>query len=161
MNQSITEYLIPFSKGRYFIEDLDAPTSGPWGAGISVTLRDNIQDIEKQRELLSGGDKVALGLAMRVAIAFLASRIRPFKTGKLQQSNVRCLIMDEPLGSLDRERRPQVVRTLLNTPSFEQIFLITHADPGLEEEELVEINRIQVFQRDGESNVSLKLRGGL
>jgi DNA repair exonuclease SbcCD ATPase subunit len=69
--------------------------------------------------------------------------------------------MDEPLGSLDSERRPQVVRTLLNTPSFEQIFLITHTDPGLEDEELVEMNRIQVSQTDGESHVNLKLRGGL
>jgi len=161
LKETVADYLAPFSKGRYIVEDLDAPSSGPYGAGVAITLRDMIQNIEKPRELLSGGDKVSLGLALRIAIAFLASRIRPFKSDTIQQSKVRCLIMDEPLGSLDGERRPQVVRTLLSTESFDQIFLITHADPGLDEEELLESNRIQVYQRDGESGISIRLKGGL
>jgi len=108
LKTATTNYLICFSTGRYSLLDIDAPTRGPYGAGVIITLKDHVDQLEKTRELLSGGDKACLGLALRMAISNLMSRIRPFKSERLRRPKIRCLIMDEPLGGLDSKRRPEV-----------------------------------------------------
>lgn len=156
LKEATTSYLTRFSTGRYSLLDVDAPTKGPYGAGVIITLKDHIDQLEKSRELLSGGDRAALGLALRMAISRLISRIRPFKSAQLRRPKVRCLIMDEPLGSLDSERRPEVVRTLMDDKAFKQIFLITHTDVLLNEEELAGAHQISVYQEGGTSKVSFQ-----
>jgi ABC-type transport system involved in cytochrome bd biosynthesis fused ATPase/permease subunit len=37
-------------------------------------------------------------------------------------------MLDEPLAGLDKSRRSEVVKNLVNDLSFRQIFLITHTD---------------------------------
>ncbi|TFF83835.1 hypothetical protein EU524_01820 [Candidatus Thorarchaeota archaeon] len=56
------------------------------------------------------------------------SGIRPLKDSPMTAPRVRSVLLDEPLGGLDRTRRLSVVKTLVNDQSFEQIFLITHTD---------------------------------
>jgi ABC-type transport system involved in cytochrome bd biosynthesis fused ATPase/permease subunit len=56
------------------------------------------------------------------------SSIRPLKDSPVVTPRVRSVLLDEPLGGLDKSRREAVVRTLVNDQSFEQILLITHTD---------------------------------
>ena len=156
LKTATTNYLTYFSAGRYTLLDIDAPTRGPYGAGVTITLKDHVDELEKTRELLSGGDKACLGLALRMAISNLMSRIRPFKSERLKRPKVRCLIMDEPLGGLDSKRRPEVVRTLINDKTFTQIFLITHTNLLLSDEELSSAHRITVHQEAGTSRISFQ-----
>jgi ABC-type molybdenum transport system ATPase subunit/photorepair protein PhrA len=52
------------------------------------------------------------------------------------------VLLDEPLGGLDKGRRSSVVRNLVNDESFEQIFLITHTDvQGWEGVPVIEVNK--------------------
>jgi exonuclease SbcC len=156
LKTATTEYLTRFSTGRYSLLDIDAPTKGPYGAGVIITLKDHMDQLEKSRELLSGGDRASLGLALRMAISRLIARIRPFKSGQLKRTKVRCLIMDEPLGSLDSERRPEVVHTLMDDKAFTQIFLITHTDLLLTEEEAAAAHQIKVYQEGGVSKLTFQ-----
>lgn len=156
LKTATTEYLTRFSTGRYSLLDIDAPTKGPYGAGVIITLKDHIDQLEKSRELLSGGDRASLGLALRMAISRLISRIRPFRSEQLKRPKVKCLIMDEPLGSLDSERRPEVVHTLMDDRAFTQIFLITHTDLLLSEEELAATHQINVYQEGGVSKTAFQ-----
>ena len=156
LKTATTNYLTCFSTGRYSLQDIDAPTRGPYGAGVTITLKDHVDQLEKTRELLSGGDKACLGLALRMAISNLMSRIRPFKSERLKRPKVRCLIMDEPLGSLDSKRRPEVVRTLIGDTAFKQIFLITHTNVLLSEDELLAAHKIRVYQEAGISRITFQ-----
>ncbi len=156
LKEATTQYLTRFSTGRYSLLDIDAPTTGPYGAGVIITLRDHVDQLEKSRELLSGGDRASLGLALRMAISRLMSRIRPFKSTELKRPKVKCLIMDEPLGSLDSERRPEVVQTLMDDRAFTQIFLITHTNLVLDEEELANAHRIDVYQEARTSKITFQ-----
>ncbi len=55
---------------------------------------------------------------------------------------VRTVLLDEPLGGLDKHRREAVVRTLVNDQSFEQILLITHTDvQGWEGVPVIEVSK--------------------
>lgn len=55
---------------------------------------------------------------------------------------VRTVLLDEPLGGLDKLRREAVVRTLVNDQSFEQILLITHTDvQGWEGVPVIEVSK--------------------
>ncbi|NPA12586.1 MAG: hypothetical protein GXO45_01220, partial [Aquificae bacterium] len=66
---------------------------------------------------LSGGQKVALGLALRLAI------------GKLLSNKADFLILDEPTVHLDKQRREELVNNLIqmkNERIVKQLILITH-----------------------------------
>ncbi|MFW9975991.1 MAG: hypothetical protein ACFFDQ_12040, partial [Candidatus Thorarchaeota archaeon] len=63
---------------------------------------------------------------------------------------VRSVLLDEPLGGLDKLRREAVVRNLMNDQSFEQILLITHTDvQGWEELPVIDV------MKDGASSIAV------
>jgi DNA repair exonuclease SbcCD ATPase subunit len=52
------------------------------------------------------------------------------------------VLLDEPLGGLDKERRASVVENLTSDQSFKQIFLITHTDvPNLQGVSVIEVTK--------------------
>jgi ABC-type lipoprotein export system ATPase subunit len=70
------------------------------------------------------------------------SSIRPFKDSPAIAPRVRSVLLDEPLGGLDSERRTSVVKNLVGDESFEQIFLITHTDVrGWEGVPVIEVSK--------------------
>lgn len=73
---------------------------------------------------LSGGEKALVGLCLRIALAEQVQSIT--RTG-----NIRILILDEVLASLDEERRDAVQRIfddVLQRGVFEHIIMITHLE---------------------------------
>ncbi|MHA1234194.1 MAG: hypothetical protein ACTSQL_03800, partial [Promethearchaeota archaeon] len=75
---------------------------------------------------LSGGDKTALGIALRLAISELMSKIRPTKESPRKNPKIDILLLDEPLAALDETRRERILKHLIKSKTFSQIFLITH-----------------------------------
>jgi ABC-type transport system involved in cytochrome bd biosynthesis fused ATPase/permease subunit len=68
------------------------------------------------------------------------SRIRPLKNSPIITPRVKTVMLDEPLGGLDKARRESVVSNLMNDSNFEQILLITHTDvQGWEGVPIVEV----------------------
>ena len=75
----------------------------------------------KKTTQLSYGDRTAISLGLRLGISRTMSSIRPLKDSPILIPRVRTVLLDEPLGGLDKLRREAVVRTLVNDQSFEQI----------------------------------------
>jgi ABC-type transport system involved in cytochrome bd biosynthesis fused ATPase/permease subunit len=68
------------------------------------------------------------------------SSIRPLKDSPITTPRVKTVMLDEPLGGLDKPRREAVVSNLINDSNFEQILLITHTDvQGWEGVPIVEV----------------------
>lgn len=131
LKNATNEYLMPFSDGRYRIEDIHHTlrrTKGMESHGLEVTLFDEKDNLVKNKAQLSGGDETALGLALRIAISKLMGQIRPFKHSETKPPVVNAILLDEPMGSLDPPRRQELVNVLMQDTSFNQMFLITHTD---------------------------------
>ncbi|CAE6485876.1 AAA family ATPase [Candidatus Nitrosotenuis uzonensis] len=131
LKNATNEYLMPFSDGRYRIEDIRHTlrrTRGMESHGLEVTLFDEKDNLVKNKAQLSGGDETALGLALRIAISKLMGKIRPFKHSEIKPPLVNAILLDEPMGSLDPPRRQELVNVLMQDTSFNQMFLITHTD---------------------------------
>ena len=54
------------------------------------------------------------------------SSIRPTKDSPRRNPKVDFLLLDEPLAALDETRRERILKHLIKSKSFSQIFLITH-----------------------------------
>jgi len=121
----VSKYLQQFTYGQYKMNEILITKHGKTH-GVSITLTDLIDGLEKDKDMLSGGDKAALGLALRMGISELMGHIRPFRSSGLHPIYFKTIILDEPLGSLDTERREGVLNALMNNKAFDQIFLITH-----------------------------------
>jgi len=121
----VSKYLQQFTYGQYKMNEILITKHGKTH-GVSITLTDLIDGLEKDKDMLSGGDKAALGLALRMGISELMGHIRPFRSSGLHPIYFKTIILDEPLGSLDTERREGVLSALMNNKAFDQIFLITH-----------------------------------
>jgi exonuclease SbcC len=121
----VSKYLQQFTDGQYKMNEILITKHGKTH-GVTITLTDLIDGLEKDNAMLSGGDKAALGLALRMGISELMGRIRPFRSSGLHPIYFKTIILDEPLGSLDTERREGVMNALMNNKAFDQIFLITH-----------------------------------
>jgi DNA repair protein SbcC/Rad50 len=131
LKNATNEYLMPFSDGRYRIEDIrhtSRRTKGMESHGLEVTLFDEKDNLVKNKAQLSGGDETALGLALRIAISKLMGKIRPFKHSETKPPLVNAILLDEPMGSLDPPRRQELVNVLMQDTNFNQMFLITHTD---------------------------------
>ncbi|MGY5854732.1 MAG: AAA family ATPase [Candidatus Thorarchaeota archaeon] len=122
-------YVQAFTRDQYSSVDL-VPTlaKGRSGAGLVLKIRDERDNATKKTSQLSYGDRTAISLALRLGISRTMSAIRPTKDSPAISPRVRCVLLDEPLGGLDKNRRISVVRNLVNDASFKQIFLITHTD---------------------------------
>ncbi len=118
-------FLKYFSGGQYSNLNL---TSIDKGRGIKIDVFDEFSQTIKDIDFLSGGDKVALGFALRMGISELMTKIRPTKNSPKKNPKIDFMILDEPLAALDKDRRTQVLTTLESQKDFNQIFLITHTN---------------------------------
>ncbi|MFW9805158.1 MAG: hypothetical protein ACFFFK_00350 [Candidatus Thorarchaeota archaeon] len=122
-------YVRSFTNGQYTAIDLEpTPAMGRGGAGLLLKIWDERDQAWKKATQLSFGDRTAISLALRMGISRTMSSIRPLKDSPVVTPRVRSVLLDEPLGGLDKSRREAVVRNLVNDQSFEQILLITHTD---------------------------------
>jgi DNA repair exonuclease SbcCD ATPase subunit len=117
-------YIKDFTSGQY--NDLILDLTGTKKTGLSLKIKDNYNGQYEPIEVLSGGDKNALGMALRLAISELMSIIRPTKDAPQKNPRINFLLLDEPLAALDEERRERILLHLIKSKSFSQIFLITH-----------------------------------
>ncbi|MFW9794516.1 MAG: AAA family ATPase [Candidatus Thorarchaeota archaeon] len=122
-------YVRSFTNEQYTSIDLE-PTAakGRSGAGLILRIWDERDKAWKKTSQLSFGDRTAISLGLRMGISRTMSSIRPLKDSPVVVPRVRAVLLDEPLGGLDKLRRESVVRNLVNDQSFEQIFLITHTE---------------------------------
>ncbi len=122
-------YVQSFTNGQYTAIDLE-PTQakGRSGPGLILKIWDERDKAWKKTSQLSYGDRTAISLGLRMGISRTMSSIRPLKDSPVTTPRVRSVLLDEPLGGLDKSRREAVVRNLVNDQSFEQILLITHTD---------------------------------
>lgn len=117
-------YIKDFTSGQY--NDLILDLAGTKKTGLSLKIRDNFNGQYESIEILSGGDRTALGIALRLAISELMSIIRPTKESPKRNPKINFLLLDEPLAALDETRRERILKHLINSKTFSQIFLITH-----------------------------------
>ena len=118
------KYIRDFTSGQY--SDLTIDLSGTKKTGLSLKIMDNFNGVLESIEVLSGGDKTALGIALRFAISELMSKIRPTKESPKKNPKIDILLLDEPLAALDETRRERILKHLIKSKIFSQIFLITH-----------------------------------
>ncbi|MHA2134670.1 MAG: AAA family ATPase [Candidatus Thorarchaeota archaeon] len=122
-------YIRAFTNGQYSAIDLVAKAAkGRGGAGLVLEVRDDRDIAKKKSSQLSFGDRTAISLGLRLGISRTMSSIRPTKESPAISPRIRCVMLDEPLAGLDKSRRSEVVKNLVNDLSFRQIFLITHTD---------------------------------
>jgi len=122
-------YVRSFTNGQYTSVDLEpTPAKGRSGPGLILKIWDERDKAWKKTSQLSFGDRTAISLGFRLGISRTMSSIRPLKDSPVLMPRVRTVLLDEPLGGLDKLRREAVVRNLVNDQSFEQILLITHTD---------------------------------
>ncbi len=123
---STNKYIKDFTSGQY--SDLFLDLSGSKKTGLSLKIKDNYNQVHESIEALSGGDRTALGIALRLAISELMSTIRPTKESPKRSPKIDFLLLDEPLAALDETRRERILKNLIRSKSFPQIFLITHTN---------------------------------
>jgi exonuclease SbcC len=90
---------------------------------------------------LSGGEKVAVSLALRMAIAFL-----------MGSSKIDFIILDEPTSNLDEERRHSFVKIISDVFSkgigpLSQIIIITHDEEIFENSEIEQIYKFSMTDK--------------
>ena len=143
IRKATNRYVDAFTNGQYTSIDLE-PTAakGRGGAGLLLRIWDERDKAKKRTAQLSFGDRTAISLGLRLGISRTMSSIRPFKDSPAIAPRVRSVLLDEPLGGLDTERRISVVKNLVGDDSFEQIFLITHTDVrGWEGVPVIEVSK--------------------
>ena len=118
------KYIKDFTLGQY--DDLILDLSGTRKTGLSLKIKDNFNGQYESIEILSGGDRTALGMALRLAISELMSIIRPTRDSTKKNPKIDFLLLDEPLAALDEVRRERILKHLTQSKIFAQIFLITH-----------------------------------
>ncbi len=124
IQQSTRGYIYLFTRGRYselYLEPTRTKT-------LNMSIKDEELGFVKNQTLLSGGDKAAIGLGLRIGVSELLKRIRPMKSSPYEPPKMDILVLDEPLGSLDEARRSKVIEGLVAEKKFSQIFLITHTN---------------------------------
>ncbi len=129
IRSATNQYVRFFTNGQYTSIDLE-PTQATKrsGSGLILKIWDERDQAWKKTGQLSYGDRTAISLGLRLGISRAMSSIRPLRDSPVVTPRVRSVLLDEPLGGLDKMRRESVVTNLINDKNFEQIFLITHTD---------------------------------
>ena len=111
----VSEILATMSNGRFDSVRVD----DKW----NLFVRDDGQ--HRPLGELSGGEVDLVALAMRLALAAVVSE-------RHGAGGTGFLVLDEPLGSLDDDRRASVLDSLRNLRGAPQVFIISHVG-GIEE----------------------------
>jgi len=149
------KYIKHFTSGQY--SDLILDLSGTRKTGLSLKIKDNFNGVHESIEVLSGGDKTALGMALRLSISELMSKIRPTKESPKKNPKIDFLLLDEPLAALDETRRERVLNYLVKSKTFSQIFLITHTAIPSD----IQVHKILVEKNHSTGNSQAKFEIGL
>ncbi len=147
-------YVRFFTNDQYTGIDLE-PTQATKrsGPGLILKIWDERDQAWKKTGQLSYGDRTAISLGLRLGISRTMSSIRPLRDSPIITPRVRSVLLDEPLGGLDKKRRESVVTNLVNDTNFEQIFLITHTDvQGWED-----VPSIEVAKEESSSTATLQM----
>jgi len=126
MRRFLQEFSLPYSDVR-LDDDFYVYVVGPDG--------------EQPLDSLSGGEKIAVALALRLAVATA-----------LAGDRMECIIMDEPTIHLDSERRRELVRLLSNfrggAGPVSQVIIVTH-DREVEEaaDQVYEVARSEGYSK--------------
>lgn len=129
IRSATNQYVRFFTNGQYTSIDLEPTQSTKRsGPGLILKIWDERDQAWKKTGQLSYGDRTAISLGLRLGISRTMSSIRPLRDSPVITPRVRSVLLDEPLGGLDKMRREAVVSNLVNDKNFEQIFLITHTD---------------------------------
>jgi len=141
IRSATNQYVKFFTNAQYTSIDLEpTPATKRSGAGLLLKIWDERDQAWKKTSQLSFGDRTAISLALRLGISRTMSSIRPLKDSPITTPRVKTVMLDEPLGGLDKPRREAVVSNLINDSNFEQILLITHTDvQGWEGVPIVEV----------------------
>ncbi len=123
-----------------FFNAFDLPYSG-------ISLTDDYSIVlhgpngEQKAEMISGGEKIAAALALRVGIAKALSK------GKME-----LLILDEPTIHLDQIRKQELVSLMRNLVTIPQTIVVTHDEEFEQAADAV----IKVRKQNGVSEVTMK-----
>jgi DNA repair exonuclease SbcCD ATPase subunit len=143
IKDATNQYVRAFTNNQYTGIDLVSTTArGRSGSGLLLKIHDQRDDATKKTTQLSFGDRTAVSLGLRLGISRTMSSIRPLRDSPSIAPRIRCVMLDEPLGGLDKSRRASVVSNLVNDQSFEQILLITHTDiQGWDDVPAIEVSK--------------------
>lgn len=110
--------------GLKITDDYDITVFGPKG--------------EANLKMVSGGEKIAIALSLRLAI-----------TRVMSEGNIDTILLDEPTIHLDEERRKQLIEVLESMSVIPQMIIVTH------DEELVSATDeiIKLKKVDGDSQI--------
>ena len=95
---------------------------------------------EANIEMVSGGEKIAIALALRLGI-----------TQAMSKGNIETILLDEPTIHLDSYRRQELISVLRSMSVIPQMLIVTHDD----ELENAADTLIRVTKEDGISNVEI------
>ena len=128
-----SEYIQIFNVGLSRISLVEKPRE------IKVVCYGNRGEIDTNS--LSGGEKVAVSLAIRMGIAFL-----------MGASKIDFIILDEPTTNLDEERRRCFVKIVSEifdkgTGPLNQLIIITHDEEIFEDSEIEQVYKFQMTER--------------
>ncbi len=93
---------------------------------------------EAKLDMISGGEKIAVALALRLGI-----------TEAISKSNIETILLDEPTIHLDNQRIHELITLLTGLSSLPQMIIVTH---DIELENAAD-NLIRVVKENGISNV--------
>lgn len=105
-----------------------------WTDDYDIVL--STQGRDRTFQQLSGGEQMAAALAVRLALL-------------REVSSVDVAFFDEPTANLDRDRRANLARQILNVKGFTQLFVISHDDTFEQDTDHV----VRIEKRNGASHV--------
>ncbi|MCB0747175.1 MAG: SMC family ATPase [Ignavibacteriae bacterium] len=117
ISASASKLFATITKGRYYNLRIND----------EFDFKVNRDDMEVDLETLSGGEKDLASLCLRIAISKRISKLAG-------RSNMGFLALDEVFGSLDEERREELLSMLHEiSTEFKQIFIVSHNQDVQEE----------------------------